>query len=54
MQVALHHYATKSLAEYQAKMARGSAMGNQKTIHFFDFIQQEATADCSQAVNGRR
>lgn len=49
MQIALHHYATKSLSEFQAKMARGSAMRNVKTSHFFDFVQQQATANCTGA-----
>ena len=33
-QVALHHYATRSLAEYQAKMARGSdsALGSASAL----------------------
>ena len=49
LQIALHHYATKSLSEFQAKMARGSAMRNVKTSHFFDFVQQQATANCTGA-----
>lgn len=49
-QVALYHYATKSLAEYQFKIRRGSAMGNQKTIHFFHFIEQAATSNCTDAL----
>ena len=49
-QIALYHYATKSLAEYQSKIERGSAMGNKKTIHFFDFIDKEATANCTDAL----
>ena len=50
VQVALYHYATKSLAEYQFKIKRGSAMGNQKTIHFFHFIEQDATSNCTDAI----
>ncbi|KAK9834848.1 hypothetical protein WJX81_003498 [Elliptochloris bilobata] len=42
--VALNHYVTKSRTEYADKMVRGSAMGNQKTIEFFDLIEGEATA----------
>ena len=48
-QVALYHYATKSQAEYTAKMARGSAMGNQKSVHFMHYIDQEANATCADA-----
>ena len=49
VQVAVYHYATKSQAEYKAKMQRGSAMGNQKSIHFMQFIDQDANATCADA-----
>ena len=44
--IALHHYALKSLQEYEAKMARGSAMKNHKTMEFFNDIDSLATEDC--------
>ncbi|KAK9824237.1 hypothetical protein WJX72_008861 [[Myrmecia] bisecta] len=49
-QIAIYHYITKSLAEYEAKMARGSAMGNHKTIEFFRGIDGEATLNCTDAI----
>ncbi|KAK9813974.1 hypothetical protein WJX73_007576 [Symbiochloris irregularis] len=49
-QIALYHYATKSRAEYMQKIKRGSAMRNQKTIHFLDLADQEATAECTDAM----
>ena len=44
--VALHHYATKSFEEYEAKIRRGSAMKNHKTTHFFQDIDSLATDSC--------
>jgi hypothetical protein len=41
------HYVLKSLEEYQGKIARGSAMRNQKTMAFWDFIEKESTNNCS-------
>ena len=35
-QVGLYHYAIKSLDDFIQKMARGSGMGNVKTIAFFE------------------
>ena len=50
-QVALHHYVTKSLAEFQAKSARGCGMGGgPKTIHFYQMMETESTAKCTDAV----
>jgi hypothetical protein len=48
--VALHHYLTKSRAEYIAKMKRGSAAGNFKTMEFFEAIEELANATCADAV----
>ncbi len=48
--VALYHYVTKSRDEYQNKIGRGSAMKNFKTIEFFDSIEQEAVAECRDAM----
>ena len=47
--VALYHYVTKSREEYLAKISRGSAMKNFKTIDFFDAVESEATSDCTDA-----
>ena len=49
--IALYHYVTKSLDEYQSKIGRGSAMKNFKTIEFFDYIEQEATEDCKEVMH---
>ena len=47
----LHHYVTKSVEQYISKIARGSAMGNRKSIEFFDFVQSEATENCTTALH---
>ena len=47
--VLLHHYVTKSLVQYAEKMGRGSAMGNRKSMEFYDLVQQEATQNCTYA-----
>ncbi len=49
--IALYHYVTKSLEEYQSKMARGSAMKNNKTMHFFVAIEVDATHNCTDALH---
>ena len=49
--IVLYHYVTKSRADYTAKMGRGSAMGNHKSIEFFDRIQERATANCSALLH---
>lgn len=49
--VALYHYVTKSLDEYQSKIGRGSAMKNFKTIEFFESIESEAVEECREAVH---
>eukprot|EP00891_Asterochloris_glomerata_P005717 jgi/Astpho2/5717/e_gw1.00079.119.1_t len=48
--IALHHYALKSLQEYEAKMARGSAMKNHKTMEFFNDIDSLATENCHDVL----
>ena len=48
--VALYHYVTKSLDEYQSKIGRGSAMKNFKTIEFFEGVEQEAVDECREAM----
>lgn len=40
LQVGLYHYAIKSLDDFIQKMARGSGMGNVKTIAFFEASAQ--------------
>ena len=42
----LNHYVTKSREEFHAKERRGSAMSNHKTIHFFQYIDEQATEVC--------
>jgi len=48
--LALHHYATKSRAEYAAKMARGSGMGNAKEWGWFDSVDRRCRAVCEGGV----
>lgn len=48
--VALYHYLTKSRAEFEAKIKRGSAAGNYKNMGFFAAIEELANATCSDAV----
>lgn len=38
---ALHHYATKSKAEYDEKTKRGSGQTNYKDGHFWDEIENQ-------------
>ena len=47
----LNHYVTKSLQQFRDKMARGSAMGNRKTMEFFNVVQSEATQNCTYALH---
>lgn len=47
----LHHYVTKSLEQYLSKIARGSAMGNRKSIEFYDLVQSQATEKCMAALH---
>jgi hypothetical protein len=44
--IALHHYAIKSTAEFEAKAARGSGMGNHKSPAFAAGVDARATATC--------
>eukprot|EP00884_Botryococcus_braunii_P006926 jgi/Botrbrau1/16234/Bobra.0066s0020.1 len=44
--VILKHYVLKSAEEYKEKINRGSGMKNKKTFEFFNFVEQQATADC--------
>ncbi len=48
--IALYHYLTKSEAEFQAKIRRGSAAGNFKNMGFFRAINELANKTCSDAV----
>lgn len=47
----LHHYALRSRAEYAAKVARGSAMGNRKGPEFFMRIDAAAVENCTAALD---
>lgn len=49
--IALNHYVTKSLEQYQQKMQRGSGMGNRKSMEFFQLTQLMATERCTYAVH---
>ncbi len=44
--LALHHYATKSRAEFGAKVERGSAMGNHKAWGWFESVNDRTVAAC--------
>jgi hypothetical protein len=48
--IALHHYLTKSRAEFAAKVRLGSAAGHFKTFEFFNAIEELANATCADAV----
>ncbi len=48
--VALYHYVTKSLDEYQSKIDRGSAMKNFKTMEFFENVEREAVEECREGM----
>lgn len=50
----LFHYAIKSEQEYREKMSRGSAMGNHKTMTFFERIDAASTEVCPQALEACR
>ncbi|KAL6770892.1 hypothetical protein ACKKBF_B33120 [Auxenochlorella protothecoides x Auxenochlorella symbiontica] len=52
--LALYHYALKSEEEYQAKMKRGSGMGNQKTMAFFHYVNNYTTAVCLDGIDKGR
>lgn len=46
-----HHYAVKSREDFDQKMARGSGMGNLKTMAYLEYVDNYTTADCYQAVD---
>jgi hypothetical protein len=48
--LALHHYVTKSAAEYQAKVARGAADGVHKSSDWLRIIDVQCAEDCVDAV----
>lgn len=52
--IVLHHYVSKSMAENQEKMSRGSAMLNRKHGSFFNAINAEATRECWDGVHAAR
>jgi len=47
--VALHHYATKSRAEFLAKEARGTGASNRKDAGYWAYAEGLATATCAWA-----
>ena len=47
---ALYHFVTKSKSEYEEKMKRGSAMGNRKTISYFNEIESAANVTCEEGI----
>ncbi|KAK9811751.1 hypothetical protein WJX72_009499 [[Myrmecia] bisecta] len=50
--IALHHYALKSLEEFQQKINRGQAHGEiGKTLEFFDAVDASTTARCADALH---
>ncbi|KAL4433679.1 hypothetical protein ABPG75_000120 [Micractinium tetrahymenae] len=49
--VALYHYAVKSLDDFKQKMARGSGMGNLKTIAFLEYTDNFTDAYCPDALD---
>ena len=49
--IVINHYVTKSLEEYQRKMARGSGMRNRKDMTFFQLVQLMTTNQCTYAVH---
>ena len=46
----LHHYAVKSDAEFAAKTARGSAMGNTKGVEYQASVEGRVTGMCDSAA----
>ncbi|PSC67481.1 glycosyl transferase family 2 [Micractinium conductrix] len=49
--IALYHYAVKSLDDFQQKMARGSGMGNIKTIQFLEYVDNFTLSYCPDALD---
>lgn len=52
--LALHHYAVKSDAEFAAKAARGSGMGNRKGVEYQASVEARATGVCDGAARVAR
>ncbi|KAK2077978.1 hypothetical protein QBZ16_003846 [Prototheca wickerhamii] len=46
----LYHYATKSASQFEAKMLKGSAMGNRKGLDFLKRIEGASTHRCLDAL----
>ena len=49
--VALYHYAVKSVDDFQQKMARGSGMGNVKTLDFLRYVDNFTDSYCHDALD---
>lgn len=50
MGAALHHYFTKSAADFEAKKRRGSGNGRRKDQDAWQVTHQQCTAACKAAV----
>ncbi len=48
---ALHHYAVKSVDDFQQKMTRGSGMGNIKTLAFLQYVDNFTDDYCPDALD---
>ena len=49
--VALYHYAVKSVDDFKQKMARGSGMGNIKTLAFLTYVDNFTDSYCTDALD---
>ena len=49
--IVINHYVTKSLEDFQRKMAQGSGMRNRKDMTFFQRVQLMASQQCTYAVH---
>lgn len=49
--VGLYHYAVKSIDDFKQKMARGSGMGNVKTLAFLKYVDNFTNAYCADALD---
>lgn len=47
----LYHYAVKSIDDFKQKMARGSGMGNVKTLAFLEYVDNFTGAHCADALD---
>lgn len=47
----LYHYAVKSIDDFKQKMARGSGMGNVKTLAFLEYVDNFTNAHCADALD---